>query len=199
MRRNIQILILLGLVLLVTGCSPRRPSVSNTWYQVGESELSAEQIEQSHRAIAARDTLFERLMSRLATVIQEKGPAAAVAVCQAEAPAIAETVAAERGVRIGRTSERLRNPNNRPPDWAVDVLATRPESPTFLVGPNGQLGALLPIRLKTQCLTCHGLPDQIPAPVREALMVHYPQDKAVGYKEGDLRGWFWIEVPPTSK
>ena len=24
-----------------------------------------------------------------------------------------------------------------------------------------------------------------------------PEDEAVGFAEGDLRGWFWVEVPPV--
>ena len=31
--------------------------------------------------------------------------------------------------------------------------------------------------------------------VKEALAASYPADRATGFREGDLRGWFWIEVP----
>jgi hypothetical protein len=31
--------------------------------------------------------------------------------------------------------------------------------------------------------------------VKEALAEHYPEDQATGFQEGDLRGWFCIEVP----
>jgi len=31
--------------------------------------------------------------------------------------------------------------------------------------------------------------------VREQLSTHYPDDAATGYQAGDLRGWFWVEVP----
>jgi hypothetical protein len=31
--------------------------------------------------------------------------------------------------------------------------------------------------------------------VRQALLQRYPEDRAIGYAEGDLRGWFWVEVP----
>jgi hypothetical protein len=125
--------------------------------------------------------------------------AAAIAVCQSEAPNIAETVGREQGVRIGRTSDRLRNPRNQPPDWAVSPLANWPAEPVFLAARDGRLGVLLPIRLRPQCQLCHGSPDKISAPVRDALASRYPQDQATGYTEGDLRGWFWVEVPPTAK
>jgi hypothetical protein len=31
--------------------------------------------------------------------------------------------------------------------------------------------------------------------VREELAERYPADRATGFKVGDIRGWFWVEVP----
>jgi hypothetical protein len=28
-----------------------------------------------------------------------------------------------------------------------------------------------------------------------ALAARYPDDRATGFAPGDLRGWFWVEVP----
>jgi hypothetical protein len=61
------------------------------------------------------------------------------------------------------------------------------------------LGALLPIHLKEQCVTCHGPAESIADDVREKLLELYPHDRAVGFKEGDLRGWFWVEVPSVDE
>ena len=31
---------------------------------------------------------------------------------------------------------------------------------------------------------------------RQAVLAkEYPADQATGFKENDLRGWFWVEVP----
>jgi hypothetical protein len=174
------------------------PSPSEVWAPVAEPSLSPLQRQQKDRAVAARDTLFERLMARLAEVIQAEGPASTVAVCREEAPEISRAVAKEMGVTIGRTSHKLRNPNNRPRPWVEAVIAAQPDTPQFLTAADGRLGAILPIRLKSQCLTCHGSPETIPAPVRDALRTFYPHDAATGYAENDLRGWFWVEVPPMA-
>lgn len=182
----------------VAGCSSEKPAASPAWTPVPETALTQSQIGRKANALAARDALFERLMARLTAVVQADGPAAAIAVCQVEASTIAEPVGREKGVRIGRTSDKLRNSNDQPPDWAVSPLANRPTGPTFLAGPDGRFGAILPIRLKVQCLTCHGQTDSIPVSVREALASRYPLDQAVGYAEGDLRGWFWVEVAKES-
>ena len=45
----------------------------------------------------------------------------------------------------------------------------------------------------TICLACHGA--KIPAAVEEALKADYPNDKARGYKAGDIRGAFTISIP----
>ena len=38
------------------------------------------------------------------------------------------------------------------------------------------------------CLNCHGPRDQLKPEVRAAIDEHYPNDRAVGYKEGEIRG-----------
>jgi hypothetical protein len=98
-------------------------------------------------------------------------------------------------VAIGRTSWRLRNQNNLPPAWANELVAERLAEPAYLVGPDGQLGALLPIRLAKNCETCHGPSGQIGPEIRQVLAEHYPADQATGFVEGELRGWFWVEIP----
>lgn len=147
------------------------------------------------RAEAARADLFTRLSGRLASVMKERGAEAAIEVCRAEAPALAKAVGKERDLRIGRTSWKLRNPGNQAPDWATGPLASRPSEPWFQSPPAGGLQALLPIRLMKSCLACHGDSRDLGPGVAQALARHYPQDRATGFKEGELRGWFWIEVP----
>jgi hypothetical protein len=45
-----------------------------------------------------------------------------------------------------------------------------------------------PVPVMATCLACHGSGDEIPGNVRKALQRDYPQDQAVEFKEGDLRG-----------
>jgi hypothetical protein len=125
------------------------------------------------------------------------GPASAIEVCKTVAPQIAGDVSASNGVRIGRTSWKLRNPNNTGPAWTKLVLHERPEAPRFVSARDGRLGVTLPIRVATSCLTCHGNPESIPPSVEAKLRENYASDQATGFREGDLRGWFWIEVPPA--
>jgi hypothetical protein len=33
--------------------------------------------------------------------------------------------------------------------------------------------------------------------VRAKVRSRYPHDRAVGFAEGEIRGWYWVEVPKT--
>jgi len=146
------------------------------------------------RAIAAKDALFKKLSGRLMEVMKSQGPVAAIEVCSREASGIAESISESHCVKIGRTALKLRNPNNQPPYWVAPLMSEEATEPTFVDLPGGHTGALLPIRLQSKCLTCHG-GDEIPDAVQSKLAEFYPDDKATGFKEGDLRGWFWVDVP----
>jgi len=45
-----------------------------------------------------------------------------------------------------------------------------------------------PIIIGAACLKCHGNEEKISGEVKELIVKKYPDDKAVGYKNGDLRG-----------
>jgi len=147
------------------------------------------------KAEAARTELAGMLMGRLQEVLKTDGPEKAIDVCQNEAPAMAEKVGRSNGVRIGRTSTKLRNPSNRTPAWAESLVTAKIAEPRFIQAPDGGLQALLPIRLGQACLVCHGPEKDITPSVRMALQKKYPHDQATGYQAGELRGWFWVEVP----
>jgi cytochrome c553 len=126
-----------------------------------------------------------------------KGPVQAISACRVEAPEIAKTLSRD-GVRLGRTSHLLRNPSNSPPDWVVPILAAYvasqdARSARSVALPNGRSGYVEPIRVQPLCLTCHGadLAPDVAARIAEL----YPEDRAVGFRAGDLRGAFWIEFP----
>lgn len=146
-------------------------------------------------ALAAKDELFKRLSTRLLEAMGNGGPATAISVCRQDAPQIAKEVGRELDVAIGRTSFKLRNPGNVPPDWVKPFVMNRPTEALFVDLPDNHTGAVFPIFLKVQCLACHGPRDQISADVQAQLAKLYPADQAVDFQEGDLRGWFWVDVP----
>lgn len=158
------------------------------------SALSDNQKAQKKMAIAAKDKLFASLLGELMKSMSENSPAKSVNVCKSRAPEIAKSVSEEMGVRIGRTSFKLRNDKNKAPEWAANFVSDRVEDPIDVELPNNGLGVLLPIRLKATCTICHGDPKQIGPDVKVAIATNYPNDEATGFSEGDIRGYFWVEV-----
>lgn len=169
--------------------------VGNGWTMVNVDELSDVQAEQQQRGLEAVQTMAGSLMGELTAALDEDGPDSAVEVCSMRAPEIAATISNEYGVVLGRTSHRLRNQSNQPPEWAVDLVRDQVAGPTWMVGPDGRVAGLLPIRTKAECGMCHGPREELSDEVVAKLDDYYPDDTAVGFVEGDLRGWFWVEAP----
>lgn len=155
---------------------------------------------------AACQALGSRLMAALARALKEGGPAGAIGVCRDQAPALAAEVSRENGCTIRRTSLKIRNPKNAPDAWERHVLDTfakeaalgkDPASLEFaeVVHEEGApvLRYMKAITVAEPCLACHG--RSLAPAVSAALSASYPEDKATGYKKGDLRGAFSVSKP----
>lgn len=179
------------------GCQPETVvEKSATQFQSQPlTTLTAEQEKQKRLALSVRDDLFSSLLTELMTAMSENGPVKSIKVCKLRAPEVAKTVGQNSGVRIGRTSFKLRNPENRPPDWAANFVADQVDHEVEVELKDDGLGVLLPIHLKMTCLMCHGPDKQLMPDLKAAIVSNYPEDQATGFSEGDLRGYFWIEVP----
>lgn len=126
-----------------------------------------------------------------------EGPAAAIDACRIEAPALAERHSKD-GVRVGRSSHRLRNPDNVAPDWVSPVLTawlTSDSREAVVVEIDAdRVGYIEPIIAQPLCLTCHG--ETLAPAIGERLAALYPEDEATGFSVDDLRGVFWVEFAP---
>lgn len=123
------------------------------------------------------------------------GPVEAISACSVEAPRIAEGLSVD-GVVMGRSSHKLRNPENAARDWVAPVIELYledREQQVATVTPLGEdrYGYVEPIRIQPMCLACHG--EVLQPDIAERIREHYPEDQATGFKEGDLRGVFWVE------
>jgi hypothetical protein len=201
MNRWIVVLAVFGLI--VSGCAKPAEEPAETeevtqaeWEKVLPGLMTETQKAQQELVATAVNALASELMGELNAALDSGDVAAAIAVCKDKAPEVASHISATYGVQIGRTSYKLRNPANTAPDWAEPYVAELAEDPTYVAGPHGELGALLPIRLKAECQMCHGPVEEIDSSVMAAISEVYPDDQAVGFVEGDLRGWFWVEAPP---
>ncbi|MGR8921910.1 MAG: Tll0287-like domain-containing protein [Gammaproteobacteria bacterium] len=140
---------------------------------------------------------FKRSLMQALQVGMASGIAPAIEACRVAAPELAASLGGE-GVRIGRSSHRLRNPDNAPPAWLVPLMDAYladadDRRPRQVALPDGRTGYTEPILLKPMCVTCHG--ERLAPDVAEAIAVRYPEDAATGFKAGELRGVFWVEYP----
>jgi hypothetical protein len=145
-------------------------------------------------------SLHSALISELRRDLETGGVTAALASCHIDLTNAVYRAAREEGIAAGRTSARLRNPTNVPPPWAAAIVAAHPNEPSkgldgFAVDLGTRIGLLRPIREQAMCAACHGPEQMLDGVVRKELKDRYPSDRATGFHEGDLRGWFWVELP----
>ena len=192
--------IVIGMVVAATAAAPgpQPPPV----YPAAQAPAALRPVLQHADLIIV--TLQDALLSELHRRLDTNGPAGALDACHLAAIPVAQRAARDEGVRVGRTSARLRNPANAPPAWAapiVDRYADQPKATVdgFVVDLGDRVGVLRPIREQPICASCHG-PEQTLSPgVPARLAKRYPEDRAVGFRDGDIRGWFWVDLPRTPR
>jgi hypothetical protein len=143
---------------------------------------------------------FDTLRNSLLKAIHEKGFPGAITFCNEKAYAITNTYA--DSITVGRTAVRYRNPENRPDSLESSVLKAMEEQMKTATTPGiklvrntstGEIHFFKPIMLQPLCLNCHGAPEkQIQNTTLARIQELYPDDRAVNFKEGDLRGVWHI-------
>jgi FtsP/CotA-like multicopper oxidase with cupredoxin domain len=191
-----------GLAVVLTGCSDNI-TPAQIPAQVASAAAPAPAADESaltEQAKAAAQALGVTLKAELEAAMQTGGPVAAMSVCQIKAPELAAAISLAKGMTVKRVSLKNRNPvTGIANEWQTQVLQdfeTRKaagEDPATLIYTaviDDEYRFMQAIPTATVCLVCHGN-DLSPAVIAK-LAELYPQDKATGYKEGDLRGAFVV-------
>ena len=142
------------------------------------------------------------LKSNLSKAIQAGGFKEGVVACKDIAPLVAAK-SSTSGWTVGRTSLKTRNKKNIPDVWETSILNKFETNKSAgldiksLVAFTEQieqksmtLRYMKAIPIDGLCLSCHG--ENLSAEVAKILDEQYPDDDAVGYKIGDLRGAFTL-------
>jgi hypothetical protein len=140
---------------------------------------------------------FKKSLKQALVTGLEDGPVAAISACRVEAPNLAEAQS-KGGIKVGRASQKLRNPTNAPKLWMqkfLEVYETDPErrEPGVVLIDDKTVGYVEPIFIQPLCVTCHGA--ELAPDLQAKLGELYPDDQATGYAAGDFRGVFWVELP----
>jgi hypothetical protein len=125
----------------------------------------------------------------------KKSPKEALEICNIKAPII-EGKYKKDELKIGRVSLKDRNSENTPKEWMTKYIqgfhdkSIKEKYITTDLTSNRK-GLLMPILTMPLCLKCHG--ENVEPGLYKEVLKKYPNDKAIGYKVGQIRGFFWAE------
>ncbi|UCE93630.1 MAG: DUF3365 domain-containing protein [Flavobacteriaceae bacterium] len=144
------------------------------------------------------------LSGNLTSKMKEGGIPLAVEYCNTAALPLTSKISEAEKVSIKRTSLKTRNPLNDPSEEELKVLKkfssrikknASPE-PIVQIDQSGKPHYYAPILVEKKCLMCHGTVDkELSKNADSIIKSFYPNDLAVGFKEGDLRGIWSISFP----
>ena len=170
---------------------------------LGISAVKAQDSDLLSQSRATSQGMLKELGQKLQSAMADGGAVNAIGVCNTQAPEIAGRVSAQNQVKLSRVGTRARNPvMGVPNDWQARALAQfdaglargdKPAEMEFsetITKSDGskEFHFAKPIVLQPMCVACHGGPEQISPEVKSKLSELYPNDKAVNYLPGQLRG-----------
>lgn len=142
------------------------------------------------------------LVTNLMKAMAAYGTAGAVEFCNVHAIPLTDSMATVHDAKIRRVSDRPRNPANQANETElayINMLKIKEEKqetlPPSILIVDGKMTGYYPIQTARMCIQCHGtLGTDILPETAERLHLLYPQDKATGYGENQLRGLFVVEM-----
>ena len=146
--------------------------------------------------------LLAKVVGTLKESLNTSTPAATVDICREKLPGLAKEVREKTGWNIRRVSLKVRNPERGTPDeWEAKVLADfdkraaagekreTMEVGEIVAGKEGKVFRYMKaLPVQEACLNCHGDTASLNPELKTKLANLYPNDKATGYKIGDIRG-----------
>lgn len=140
----------------------------------------------------------QNLLGNLTKAISDSGFAYAVAYCNINAKSLIDSVVdGSKTLSVQRITDKNRNPQNgltEPQDKIVweHFLAGRKD--TVLIGEQHAV-YYKPIRIMMPtCLKCHGKTSDLDSGALQQIQLKYPNDLAIGYEQGQLRGLWKVTM-----
>ncbi|MFC2176450.1 DUF3365 domain-containing protein [Bacteroidota bacterium] len=188
--------ILLGAILLAgfgfQCCQDKPVRVDkNVQYVTGADEVTYLRL-----GTQITDSVGARLKANLVKAIQESGPIEAVKFCNARAMRITNSYSRRYNTDVKRVSDRNRNESNSLNEIQTKVFSDYKEalkngetlSAKIAIDKEGRKNFFAPIVTGGVCLTCHGAAADMQPELMSVIDSLYPNDKAKGYAENELRG-----------
>ena len=148
--------------------------------------------------------LVQKLGGELKTQMQTNGAIGALHFCSQNALSLSDQVAKETQTSLKRISTNERNPVNKATadeaallkKWNDSLKNGQPLPPYAIVNLSPSTAVYYkPIVINNEaCLKCHG---NVEGEMAKEIKAAYPEDKATGYKMGDLRGMIAVTIERT--
>ena len=187
-----KIILLMLSFAVVYGCS----SSSNK--KPDQKELQ-EYLEKGKAISMETLSVFQKNLKK---AIKSGGIDTAINYCHSKAMFLSDSISHAKGVKVRRIAKKNRNPFNFLDEQSMPVYTKyeklmaegKPLKPVVIINKKGNPVYYAPIKIgKDVCLKCHGsIGKQVPESRVEMLKKYYPEDKALGFKKGDLRGMWEI-------
>jgi hypothetical protein len=153
----------------------------------------------------ASKQLGSQLKRKLVSAMQSSRPEAAISVCNLEAINISTKVSNKNNLKVGRTSLKIRNTENKADAWETKQLKwfetqkvsgvdIKTLETSEIIKENGEhvFRYMKVIPMQEQCTLCHGT-TIAPSTVGKINSL-YPQDQATEFEVGDIRGAFTVKI-----
>lgn len=147
--------------------------------------------------------VFSVLSGELMGAMQADGVQGAMAYCNLQAYPLTDSLSNEFDAHIIRLAERYRNPDNRlqtEMDRKVFEEYDKMDADRLPTAERVKLAGdksvifYKPIPLQPQCMACHGPKSAIGEENLAYIRELYPEDKAINFAPGDLRGMWRVEI-----
>lgn len=191
------VLLITTLALFSLGCSTSDKPESMT--QKAPADTTQGEMQQAAELLVSGFKV--NLKAELMSAVKEGGVASAISACEIKAPQVAGSFSEEQW-SIKRVTEKPRNIANKANVHEQEILGLFADTLRKLeffdewADPEHETGYTYyqPINMGPFCLKCHGQIEAIDEKVTLALQDKYPEDKAINYMAGDLRGMFVVHI-----
>ncbi|HEY9113221.1 MAG TPA: DUF3365 domain-containing protein [Bacteroidales bacterium] len=141
------------------------------------------------------------IKNALQNAIKDGGLEYALEYCNVNAMPITDSVSMNEHVQIRRLAKKYRNPLNETDEnesniyksYVIKWINGQYMYPMVIPGKNNHPVYFDPMLVEALCLNCHGTPgEQINPELSKKIAELYPNDKAIDFKAGELRGMWSI-------
>ncbi len=198
-------------MLLLVGCNLKEDRISGETAKAIKEDLNNRQLRRISQGEITSEAytkgteivrrMTDSLKSRLSKAIEQEGVGGAIEYCNVTAMPLTKRMSSHLYADISRISLKRRNPKNAPiselETQLLEAYQFGAESGSDLE-PNVQIldTSILftqPIFTNDMCLKCHGEKEtDISTEHYDLIKKLYPEDSAIGYKKGELRGMWAV-------